>query len=120
MTPPVAVTSPADAKTASAPAKAQAAHDLDWLRKQDPCHDVIQVVGTRDASAVSKFLDDHEMGSKGAWLVTTHESKPWYVVVYGLYPDNRSARAAIERLPERLRAGSPRPRSVASVIESTR
>jgi septal ring-binding cell division protein DamX len=56
---------PADAKTASAPAKSQAAHDLDWLRKQDPCHDVIQVVGTRDASAVSKFLDDHEMGSKG-------------------------------------------------------
>jgi DamX protein len=120
MTPAVAVTSPANAKAASAPAKAQAAHDLDWLRKQEPSHYVIQVVGTRDASAVSKFLDDHELGSKGAWFVTTHESKPWYVVVYGLYPDKRSARAAIERLPERLRAGSPWPRSVASVIESTR
>jgi len=120
MTPAVAVTSPADAKAASAPAMVQAAHDLDWLRKQDPSHYVIQVVGTRDASAVSKFLDDHEMGSKGAWFVTTHERKPWYVVVYGLYPDNRSARAAVETLPERLRAGSPWPRSVASVIESTR
>jgi DamX protein len=120
MTPAVAVTSPADAKAASAPAQTQAAHDLDWLRKQDPSHYVIQVVGTRDASAVSKFLEDHELGSKGAWFVTTHESKPWYVVVYGLYPDNRSARAAIGTLPERLRAGSPWPRSVASVIESTR
>ncbi len=120
MTPAVAVTSPANAKAASAPAKAQAAHDRDWLRKQEPSHYVIQVVGTRDASAVSKFLEDHELGSKGAWFVTTHESKPWYVVVYGLYPDNRSARAAIGTLPERLRAGSPWPRSVASVIESTR
>jgi len=120
MTPVVAITSPADAKAASGPAMARAAHDLDWLRQQDPSHYVIQVVGTRDASAVSKFLDDHKMGSKGAWFVTTHESKPWYVVVYGLYPDSRSARAAIETLSEQLRAGSPWPRSVASVIESTR
>ena len=120
MTPVVAVTSPADAKAAGGLAMAQAAHDLDWLRQQDPSHYVIQVVGTRDASAVSKFLDDHKMGSKGAWFVTTHESKPWYVVVFGLYPDSRSARAAIETLPERLRAGSPWPRSVANVIESTR
>jgi DamX protein len=120
MTPVVAVTSPAAAKAASAPPMAQTVHDLDWLRQQDPSHYVIQVVGTRDAAAVSKFLHDHDMGSKGAWFVTTHESKPWYVVVYGLYPDSRSARTAIETLPEQLRAGSPWPRSVASVIESTR
>ena len=71
MTPVVAITSPADAKAASGPAMAQAAHDLDWLRQQDPSHYVIQVVGTRDASAVSKFLDDHKLGSKGAWFVTS-------------------------------------------------
>ncbi len=135
-TPAVAVTSPAPAKREApvrsieptvrlasnvAPsAETQAAHDLDWLRKQDPSHYVIQVVGTRDASAVGKFLDHHALGSKGAWFVTTHENEPWYVVVYGMYPDNSSARAAIETLPERLRAGSPWPRSVASVIESAR
>ena len=135
-TPAVTVTSPAPAKrevpvrnieptarlagNVAPSAEKQAAHDLDWLRKQDPSHYVIQVVGTRDASAVSKFLDHHELGSKGAWFVTTHENKPWYVVVYGMYPDNSSARAAIETLPERLRAGSPWPRSVASVIESAR
>ncbi len=109
-----------DAKAAGAPAGKQAAHDLDWLRRQDPSHYVIQVVGARDASAVSKFLDQHDLGFKGAWFVTTHENKPWYVVDYGMYPDNRSARAAIETLPERLRAGSPWPRSVASIIESAR
>lgn len=100
--------------------KSQAAHDLNWLREQNPSHYVIQLVGTRDASAVGKFLDDHKLGSKGAWFVSTHESKPWYVVVYGIYPDKASARAAIKKLPDALRAGSPWPRSVASTVESAR
>lgn len=100
--------------------KSRTAHDLDWLRKQDRSHYVIQLVGTRDAAAAGKFLDEHELGSDGAWFVTSHESKPWYVVVYGIYPSNASARVAIEALPQALRAGSPWPRSVASVVDSVR
>jgi DamX protein len=92
--------------------------NLDWLRKQNPSHYVIQLVGTRDARAAERFLADHHLGSKGVWFVTSHENKPWYVVVYGVYPDNASARAAIKALAEPLRAGSPWPRSVASLIES--
>lgn len=93
---------------------------LDWLREQNPTHFVIQLVGTRDAAAARKFLDSHKLGDKGTWLATSHENKPWYVVVYGMYPDSATARAAIKSLPEPLRAGSPWPRSVASVIESAR
>jgi DamX protein len=106
--------------SASVPVNPKAGHDLDWLRKQNPSHYVIQLVGTRDASAAGKFVDDHKLGSQGTWLLTSHENKPWYVVVYGIYPDNASARAAIKTLPDALRAGSPWPRSVASVVESAR
>jgi DamX protein len=106
--------------TASSPAETQAGRDLDWLRKQDPSHYVIQLVGTRDAAAAGKFLEDHELGSRGAWFVTSHENKPWYIVVYGIYPDNSSARTAINALPETLRARSPWPRTVASVVENAR
>jgi DamX protein len=94
--------------------------DLDWLRRQDPSHYVIQLVGTRDASAARKFVDSHQLGEEGAWFVTAHQDKPWYVVVYGMYPDKASARAAIETLPEALRAGSPWPRTVASVVDNAR
>ena len=104
----------------SAATKSRAAHDLDWLRQQQPSNYVIQLVGTRDAAAAGQFVDDHELGSRGAWIVTSHENKPWYIVVYGMYPDNASARAAIATLPEALRAGSPWPRSVQSVVESAR
>jgi DamX protein len=140
----VAVTSPAPAKgvtetgggepvvrlasnatpAVSAPAKPSVslvgAHELDWLRTQDPSHYVIQLVGTRDKAAVARFLDDHRLGAKGAWFVTSHEDKPWYVVVYGMYPDRATARAAIKTLPRALQAGSPWPRSVASVVENAR
>ena len=100
--------------------KPQAARDLGWLRRQNPSHYVIQVLGVRDTSAVHQFFDTHKLAAKGAWYVTSHENKPWYVVVYGVYPDRASARAAIKSLPGALRAGSPWPRSVASVIESAR
>lgn len=105
---------------ANTQASTQANAGLDWLRKQNPSHYVIQLVGTRDAAAAGKFLDEHHLGSKGAWFVTSHENKPWYVVVLGVYPDNAAARAAIKTLPEALRAGSPWPRSVASVLQSAR
>jgi DamX protein len=96
------------------------AHDLNWLRTQDPSHYVIQLVGTRDKSAVARFLDDHRLGSKSAWFVTSHEDKPWYVVVYGLYPDGTAARAAIKTLPRALQDGAPWPRSVGSVVKNAR
>ena len=106
--------------SASIPAEGQAAYDLDWLRKQEPSGYVIQLVGTRSAAAAGKFVDEHKLGPQGAWFLTSHENKPWYVVVYGMYPDNASAKAAIKTLPEPLRAGSPWPRSVASVVENAR
>ena len=120
--PPVPVATLSNNVTASAsvPDKPRIAHDLDWLRNQEPSNFVIQLVGTRSATAASKFVDEHKLSSEGTWFLTSHENKPWYVVVYGMYPDNASARAAIKTLPEALRAGSPWPRSVASVVENAR
>ena len=106
--------------SAGIPAEGKAAYDLDWLRKQEPSSYVIQLVGTRSAEAAGKFVDQHKLGPEGAWFLISHENKPWYVVVYGMYPDNASAKAAIKTLPEPLRAGSPWPRSVASVVEIAR
>jgi DamX protein len=114
-----AVTAPS--KPPAVPGKApDQTHDLAWLRAQDPSHYVIQLVGTRDKSAAARFLDDHRLGVEGAWFVTSHENKPWYVVVYGLYPDGVAARAAIKTLPRPLQDGAPWARSVGSIVENTR
>ena len=117
MTPEVKLASNATPALSASPGQ-PTVHGLDWLRRQDRSHYVIQLVGTRDAKAASKFLDEHKLGAEGAWFATSHENKPWYVVVYGIYPDNASARAAIKSLPEPLRNGSPWPRSVASLVDS--
>ncbi len=77
-------------------------------------------MGARDRAAVGRFLEAHRLGDRGAWFTTSHQAQPWFVVVYGLYPDKAAARAAIETLPDALRAGSPWARSVGSIIESAR
>jgi DamX protein len=118
MTPELALASNATPALGASPAS-PGRHGLDWLRQQDRSHYVIQLVGTRDLTAAGKFLDDNKLGAEGSWFATSYQGKPWYVVVYGIYPDNASARAAIKSLPERLRSGSPWPRSVASLVDST-
>jgi DamX protein len=97
-----------------------APYGLEWLRRQNPSHYVIQLVGTRDASAARRFVDSHALTGKGGSIALSHENKPWHVVIYGVYPDAASARAAIHALPEPLRAGAPWPRSVASVLAGAR
>ena len=81
---------------------------------------MLQLVGTRDAAAARGFFERHGLAGKGGWLATVHEGKPWYVVVYGAFPDRQSARAAIATLPEELRAREPWPRSVASLTGKAR
>lgn len=118
VTPEVALASNATPALDASP-ESPAPHGLDWLRRQDRSHYVIQLVGTRDLTAAGKFLDEHKLGAEGSWFTTSYQGKPWYVVVYGIYPDNASARAAIKSLPEHLRSGLPWPRSVASLVDST-
>lgn len=117
---PAALTETAKAPPTRMQTRAAAGYGLEWLRGQKPTHFVIQLVGTRSAAAASKFVDDHKLGADGAWYLTSHGGQPWYVVIYGMYPDSAAARAAIAALPEDLRAGSPWPRSVASILESAR
>lgn len=99
---------------------ATTAYDLEWLRGQNPSHYVIQLVGTRSADAARDFVERHALAGKAGPIAITHEKKPWHVVLYGVYPDATAARAAIAALPAPLRAGSPWPRSVASVLVRAR
>lgn len=117
---PAALTERAKAPPAQVRSQVPTDYGLEWLRGQKPSHFVIQLVGTRSAAAASKFVDKHKLGADGAWYLTSHGGQPWYVVIYGMYPDSASARAAIGTLPEALRAGSPWPRSVTSILESAR
>lgn len=107
-------------KTTPDPAATEGVRGNDWLARQDPSHFVLQLVGTRDAAAARGFVERHGLAGNGTWIATSHDGKPWYVVVYGAYPDRATARAAIETLPSALRARTPWPRTVASLVTPNR
>ena len=90
--------------------------DIAWLRRQRGKDYTLQVMGTHDLPAMRQFLASARLGARSAWFKTTHNGRPWYVVVFGLYPTRDEAAAAIPSLPETLRKGRPWPRTVQSVV----
>jgi len=55
------------------------------------------------------------LSGKAVYFHTRHDTRDWYTVVYGVYPDKESAKRAIERLPAELKSSSPWIRSFASI-----
>ncbi|MDX1433597.1 MAG: SPOR domain-containing protein, partial [Gammaproteobacteria bacterium] len=93
-------------------------HDQTWLKTRRDSEYVVQLLGTREPAALGKFARDHALGERAAWFATRHRGAPWYVLVYGPFPDRASARDALSSLPTPLRATSPWPRSLADIKAS--
>ncbi len=89
-----------------------------WLRGLDPDSYVIQVFGSHDRGAALRFIRRYKRQDHFAWFETRHRGRPWYVVVYGHYPDRRRARAALARLPASLRKERPWLRRVGEIQQA--
>ncbi|HJP36818.1 MAG TPA: AAA family ATPase [Gammaproteobacteria bacterium] len=90
-------------------------YSIAWLRTQAAEGYVLQLFGVRDRHAAVKFIEQRKIGSKSTVLVTNHKGAPWYVVVYGNYPNRAAAMAAIPALPGNLAGTKPWARPIASL-----
>jgi len=87
-----------------------------WLWSQDPRSYTLQLLGARQPTSVKQFLRKYtNLSGKAVYFHTRHDTRDWYTVVYGVYPDRESAKRAIERLPAELKSSSPWIRSFASI-----
>ena len=91
-----------------------------WLRAQPPGNFTIQLIGTHDAHAMDQFIERTRIGPAGAWFRTTHQNKPWYVVVYGSYSTQAKAQAAAAALPPTIVVTKPWVRSLSNVVAGLR
>ncbi len=87
----------------------------DWLRKQPANAHTVQLFGVRDRSAAERYRTRHGISQQSAVLTGSLNGKPWYVVVYGYYPNRAAALTAMARLPAPLRATKPWARSIGSL-----
>ena len=89
----------------------------EWLLAQQPTSYTLQIVGLRSEEGVKKFLNKHQLwlSSNVAYFRTMKDDTPWFSVVFGVYPDSKSAMAAVNTLPKALQQSDVWPRSFKSI-----
>ena len=80
----------------------------------------LQMLGARKAGSVGPFIASMPHQEQLKRFYTLYKEKPWYVVIYGRYPDRATAMEAIGNLPSELRARRPWARSISGVQEDIR
>jgi septal ring-binding cell division protein DamX/type II secretory pathway predicted ATPase ExeA len=75
----------------------------------------LQLISARSKSNISQFMQSMPNAEKMHYLQTQVKGRPWHVVIYGQYANRAQANAAIAKLPAKLRALKPWPKSVSSV-----
>jgi len=77
---------------------------------------VLQLIGAYDQQTLVKFLQGQSaIFNKIAMITTYNDGKPWYVLVYGVYPNRDAAAAEVVSLPAKVKSYRPWPRSIASI-----
>ena len=104
------------APSVAIPAGSSVKHfSADWLRKQPASAHTLQLFGVRERSAAERYRVQQGITTQSAILTGTLDGKPWYVVVYGYYPNRTAAVTAATRLSASLRDTKPWARSIGSL-----
>lgn len=86
-----------------------------WVKRQKPQSFVVQLFGSRDRAATSRFIREHGLGEKATVVEVKLKGAPWYVVITGLYTTRSAAQSAIRAMPAPLVKQKPWPRAVATL-----
>ncbi|WP_254841991.1 SPOR domain-containing protein, partial [Pseudomonas aeruginosa] len=62
-----------------------------------------------------QFFHCGQGGGDFRYFKKTLQGKPFYVVTYGSFPNRAAALAAVKKLPSKVQAGKPWPRTFASI-----
>ena len=114
---PVSVETPSATERSNPPLAAQINQEA-WLLEQDPNFFTLQLVAGYQKSTVNNFIKLHKLANDNlAYYHSLNKGKDWNSLVYGIYPDYRSALLAINDLPEGVRQARPWIRQLKSVQE---
>jgi DamX protein len=88
-----------------------------WLLSQDGRSYTIQIVGVSSEISLMNFIKRNQLLKQNeiAYYKSTFKGKPWYQVLYGIYPSKQDARLAADKLPENIRRAGPWIRKISGV-----
>jgi DamX protein len=106
---------------ASLPPPTPGLHREDWLLEQPGNRFSLQLLGSRREAAMVEYIHKYQLDpQQAAYYQGVYRDTPWYVLMYGLYPDRQAARQARDALPSEVRNDQPWPRDLASVHAAIR
>ena len=100
---------------AGAAEKAATIKREDWLRRQPADYYTLQLVGVGSEQAALGFIRRHRLQGDVAYFRTVRDGKPWFSVLYGVFPGRDAAVRGQNRLPSPLRSQNAWPRTFASI-----
>jgi DamX protein len=97
-------------------------HSEKWLLSQEPNDYTIQLMGARDEVLLFDFVKKYQLLEQNeiAFYQTTFKDKPWFQLLYGVYPTQRDALSAADKLPPKIRDSSPWIRRLSAVQKAIR
>lgn len=87
-----------------------------WLLEQNPNHYTLQLLAAHKQTTVNNFLITHKLrATELAYYYSINNEQDWHSLVYGVYPDYRSAMDAVDALSLSLKKLKPWIRQFSSV-----
>lgn len=75
----------------------------------------LQIVGSHSKNEIIQLVNHNKVQTKTTYYQSSYDGKPWYVLLYGIYPTHKEALQALNKLPGDLHKLNPLVRSIASV-----
>ncbi len=94
----------------------QEPHREAWLLEQPGKLYSLQLLGSRDQQSILTFIQEFQLdASASAYYKGHYRGGTWYVLMYGIYPNQQAAVDASATLPAGVRKDKPWARSLSSV-----
>ena len=76
------------------------AHDEQWIRQQSPNNFTLQLISGYQLNTLRRFIKKHKLAHNelSYYLSYNKQGKAWHSLIYGSYPDLKSARNAAQAL----------------------
>ena len=88
----------------------------EWLLAQKPTDFTLQLIGVGQLKSIDQFVSRHGLKEELFYIQTVRKGKPWYALMYGVFPSKEAAKSAIKReLPKSLHKRGMWARSMESV-----
>lgn len=74
-----------------------AVHSQAWILAQEQKKYTFQLMGSWESAEIDEFIEKHKLSGDIARFVSLRDNKPWYVLIYGIYPSKKAALQASSR-----------------------